>query len=208
MACMWTQRSIGPRLLVALACMASCAPPRGPTIPAHARESNEPCPIVPLRLTIAPSGHPAQTALSVDENGAFRFALGGSSTPFGLLDARGCLVVAGNTEAEALSDGSIWTANARFEFSGSTLRLTPDRSLAIRPDGVVEPRAADGRVDTSQPSTLAFVGYSQRAACAARVMLAVFMAAMPSMAAVDGVLPNVPSPQGSPCPRIAPHDAR
>jgi hypothetical protein len=150
-----------------------------------------------MQLTLVEAGSAPRTVLSLDARGALHNGMIETTRPLGVLDSHGCLVAEGETIAEAMRDGNVWTEHQRFDFVGSEPRLAGHRRMRVRLDGTIETRIVDGGV-VPTPFGLAFTNYSARASCAARVMLSVFFA---SMSFADGHTPREPVPADSQCPR-------
>jgi hypothetical protein len=156
------------------------------------------CRLQPLKLMVRAAGQKAMPVLILDGKGGLSMTLSGDK-PVAQLDERGCLSGKGGLWAELTPSGKIWTEHQIFEVSGAGIRVGGGATLRIAKDGTVERVEADGSIDQNGRGTMAFEGYAESLQCPAVVMLASFMAMMPSMAVSDGVAPKQPRPADSRC---------
>ena len=112
------------------------------------------------------------------------------------LDPKGCLVGPDGLWTELSPDGSLWTQHESLPVHGATIEL-PTGGLRIEPDGAVDRLGADGGIESA--GMLVLEGYRPDAQCAGKLLVATFMAMMPSMAVVDGHPAMAPAPAGSLC---------
>ncbi|GEM_PF-2910315 len=169
------------------------------------------CPIVPMNLAIIsnqPEGRlgslfgPAY-AMVLDEDGKVRMpllsaSLGLAEYPF--LDSRGCIGTAFDVWADQTKGGTIWTIRQEMKTTECGMQLAT-AWLMIDKDGVVRrQKGPKTGPDPSQPPTLKFEGFTPKACCAARLMLAAYMGMMPSMAVSDGNPIKLAPPKNSACP--------
>lgn len=176
---------------------ASTAPT--PTVAASPPQA---CPLVALDLVLTTPKGPPQTVLSLTPSGELRVSMMGPPKELARLDPRGCLVSADGVEVDVTRGSVLWTPHQRLAFSGSTLRLEAGRSLRIEPSGDVVSLARDGSVEPNSYGGFSFNGYSETAACAARVLLVTFLSMMPSMAVSDGHPKMLPPPEDSACAEL------
>jgi hypothetical protein len=162
------------------------------------------CAIAPLELVLREQGGTMRVVLSLDASGAVAASMMGPPKAIARLDARGCLVSTDGVEVDATSAGALWTPHERFDFASGRLRLEGGRSMIIDESGEVVTFARDGSAEPSTYGGFAFRGYSARSACAARVLLVMFLSMMPSMAVSDGHPRVLPVPEDSACPEL-PH---
>jgi hypothetical protein len=133
--------------------------------------------------------------MTLSEDGKVALLMHGTSDA--ALDPDGCLTVAGELAVDASSTREVWTPYERFVINGTRIELANGRTLQILDDGSVRTFDASGKPEKFAPFN--FEGYRREAACAARSLLILFMASMPSMAASDGNLQRLPPPHDSPC---------
>jgi len=155
-------------------------------------DSSQRCPIIPLKLVVH----------TPDGVGDLYQSIMGAAKPLGHLDPRGCLVTSDGLDVEVTPKGTIWTRHELFDFRSSTLRMPTGRSLRISANGTVESFSEDGGMEPNTYGSFAFDGYSEQAACAARVLWVTFAIMMPSMAVSDGHPKELPRPQESSCPDL------
>jgi hypothetical protein len=161
------------------------------------------CPLMPLALVVRAPNQAARRVLSLDAQGRVSVSLLGPP-----LDARlhpqGCLVGPDGLWAELTPSNTIWTAHEILALDHDCIKLSLGASLCIAPDGKVSRREADGRVEPNTYGSFAIEGYREGARCGGLILLAAFMAMMPSMAVSDGVAMNAPAPADSRCAKFRP----
>ena len=135
---------------------------------------------------------------SLDASGHVAVTSLGASPLAAELDPRGCLVGSDGLWAELTPTGVLWTAHDRFAVEGATIRL-PEGALRIEPDGTVVRLRRDGSIEPSSVGLIRLDGYAEGASCAGELLLATFLAMMPSMAVSDGQPAAAPVPGDSSC---------
>lgn len=192
-------------VLLAFGCHAQPLP-TVQTAAASSSKSDALCPLVPLKLVLRSPHQSPQTMLTLDASGRLNQVAFGNADievkPFARLDPRGCLVASDGLIVEATRSGQFWTPHQLFEFRESFLLLPGGRAITIARNGAVESFAKDGSLEPDTVGTFAFEGYSESAACAARILWITFAMMMPSMAVSDGHPAQVPPPSESTCPDL------
>jgi hypothetical protein len=173
--------------------------PAEPAKPAVVEAPSSPCPVVPVSLVMTPPTGAARTVLSLDASGRLDISLFEQRTGAAKLDANGCLVGSDGLWAEWAPHDRLWTPHEAFDVAGDCLAMGPERSLCIAADGKIEVRAKDRAPPPKDVGSMSIRGYGAGARCPGLLVLATFMAMMPSMAVADGHPARAPAPVGSRC---------
>ncbi len=136
--------------------------------------------------------------LSLDVHGRLDVSSLGGPPLAAKLDPSGCLVGSDGVWAELTPSSVLWTPHERASVTDATIALR-DGALRIEPDGGVVRLRRDGSPDVATARTIRLEGCGVEARCAGVLMLATFLAMMPSMAVSDGRPARAPVPEDSVC---------
>jgi hypothetical protein len=194
------------RLVLMVVALVSChrppvsaSAPATPSTAAGVAAAAPPCPIVPVALVMTPPTGAARTALSIDASGRLDVTMFEQRIGAAKLDANGCLAGGDGLWTEWAPHDKLWTAHETFDVAGNCLVMSPERSICVAADGKIEVRAKNPAPAPADVGSMAIRGYGAGARCAGLVLLATFMAMMPSMAVSDGHPARAPAPEGSRC---------